>query len=253
MRLLADYHTHTTFSHGKGSIEDNVKVAIQKGLKEIAITDHGLAHSLFGINLKKLKIMKEQINELKVKYPQINILLGVEANLISHNGDIDVNNKLLEYVDIVIVGFHKTARPQNIGAFLKFYLPNWLKIKSKKQIKVNTNAYLQMLEKYNYITCITHLNYGCKVNVEDVAKACKTHNVYVELNGKRTLFTKQEINKMLNLNVNFLINSDAHTPQNVGNTTIPTNFALKYKIPQNNVSNWNNTAKIKQITQKDNL
>ena len=36
-KLLYDLHTHTTFSHGKGSIEDNVKVAIEKGLKAIAI------------------------------------------------------------------------------------------------------------------------------------------------------------------------------------------------------------------------
>lgn len=41
MEILGDYHTHTVFSHGHGSIEDNVKAAIKMGLKEIAITDHG--------------------------------------------------------------------------------------------------------------------------------------------------------------------------------------------------------------------
>ena len=35
MEILADYHTHTVYSHGKGSIEDNVKVAISKGIKKI--------------------------------------------------------------------------------------------------------------------------------------------------------------------------------------------------------------------------
>ena len=34
MEILADYHTHTVYSHGKGSIEDNVKVAISKGIKK---------------------------------------------------------------------------------------------------------------------------------------------------------------------------------------------------------------------------
>ena len=132
MQLFADYHTHTTFSHGTGSIEDNVKVAIQKGLKQIAITDHGVAHKLFGISIKKLKEMRRQIDILNKKYPQIEILLGVEANLISHNGDIDVSDEMLKYLDVVLVGFHKTAQPKNLSAFFKLYLFNWLGIKKPK-------------------------------------------------------------------------------------------------------------------------
>ena len=41
MKILADYHTHTIYSHGKGTIEDNVKVAISKGIETIGISDHG--------------------------------------------------------------------------------------------------------------------------------------------------------------------------------------------------------------------
>ena len=43
-RLKFDWHTHTVYSHGKGTIEDNVKVAIEKNLTSIAITDHGPGH-----------------------------------------------------------------------------------------------------------------------------------------------------------------------------------------------------------------
>ena len=48
-RMTFDFHTHTTYSHGKGSIEDNVKEAIKKGLKAIAITDHGPGHLTYGL------------------------------------------------------------------------------------------------------------------------------------------------------------------------------------------------------------
>ena len=40
-KMTFDYHTHTIFSHGKGTIADNVEAARSKGLKGIAITDHG--------------------------------------------------------------------------------------------------------------------------------------------------------------------------------------------------------------------
>jgi len=78
-RMIYDHHTHTTFSHGKGSIEDNVKVAVQKGLKSIAITDHGPGHLTYGIDRNKIKVMREEVERLKLVYPQIEILLGVEA------------------------------------------------------------------------------------------------------------------------------------------------------------------------------
>ena len=35
MQILADYHTHTKYSHGKGTIEENVLEAISKGIKTI--------------------------------------------------------------------------------------------------------------------------------------------------------------------------------------------------------------------------
>ena len=37
-RMIWDYHTHTIFSHGIGTIEDNVKIAIEKGTIDEVIT-----------------------------------------------------------------------------------------------------------------------------------------------------------------------------------------------------------------------
>ena len=65
MILLGDYHTHTVFSHGKGTIEENVKVAQKKGLKEIAIADHGFQHRLYNIKRRDVPLMRKQIEDLK--------------------------------------------------------------------------------------------------------------------------------------------------------------------------------------------
>jgi len=72
MALLADYHTHTKFSrngHGKGTIEDNVRSAYEKGLSQIAITDHGFNQKLYGVRRKDIPLVKEKIEDAKEMYP----------------------------------------------------------------------------------------------------------------------------------------------------------------------------------------
>ena len=49
MRISADYHTHTTYSDGRTSHEDNVRQAIKLGLKTIGIADHAWGHAFYGI------------------------------------------------------------------------------------------------------------------------------------------------------------------------------------------------------------
>ncbi|MFR6641738.1 MAG: PHP domain-containing protein [Christensenellales bacterium] len=55
MAYWGDYHTHTYYSHGKGTIEDNVRAAAEKGLKQIAITDHGFRHMMYNVRHMDLK------------------------------------------------------------------------------------------------------------------------------------------------------------------------------------------------------
>ena len=56
MKLYGDYHTHTIYSHGSGTIRDNVEEALRKGLKEIGICDHGPGHYLYGVKRKTFQL-----------------------------------------------------------------------------------------------------------------------------------------------------------------------------------------------------
>ena len=81
--MLADYHTHTIYSHGTGTVLENAMVAKEKGLKEIAITDHGFSHMYFGLKREKLADLRRDIDEATQK-TGVKVYLGVEANLMNY-------------------------------------------------------------------------------------------------------------------------------------------------------------------------
>jgi len=61
MAFFGDYHTHTKFSHGKGSVEDNVRAAVAKGLKEVAITDHGFKHMTYNVRRIDWPLVEKEV------------------------------------------------------------------------------------------------------------------------------------------------------------------------------------------------
>ena len=112
MVLFGDYHTHTKYSrknHGKGSVLENASAAQEKGLKQIAITDHGFGHWMFGLRHKDIPQLKDDILNAK-EITGVDILLGIEANLTSANGDVDVVESDFEFLDIFSFCFHQDSR-----------------------------------------------------------------------------------------------------------------------------------------------
>ena len=241
MLLYGDYHTHTTYSrhkHGKGSVLENASVAADKGLKEIAITEHGFNHWAFGLRRKNIPQLQEDILNAK-EVTGVNVLFGIEANLISIDGDIDIKEMDYEFLDVLLMGYHKAV---STVTFKDKVLLNWANAfdaifrPSKERINRNTTAFLKALDKYP-IDVITHLNYGFETDTIAVAKMAKQKGVLVELNGKRISFTEEEIEIMKDEGVKFIINSDAHTPEKVGEVNNGLNLVYKYNIPLSQVVN----------------
>lgn len=245
MLLFGDYHTHTKYSrnhHGKGTIEQNVKVAVEKGLKEIGITEHGFNHIFYGVRRRNIKKMRAEIDRLNAIYP-IKIYLGIEANLISKNGDIDLSIKEQSMFDYVIMGYHKCAMPKSFADF-SFFRQNAKAYANdsytQKIIDDNTNAYINAI-KNNRINIISHLGSKMKVDVLKIAKQCKRSGTLIELNGRRLCFDSVEAKQMVELETKFIVDSDAHCPSNVGECNLGTNFVIKNSIPLQLVSNLDKT------------
>lgn len=241
MLLYGDYHTHTTYSrhgHGKGTVLENASVAADKGLKQIAITDHGFNHEFYGIRRKDIPELKEDILNAR-EVTGVDILLGVEANLISLDGNVDVREEDYEFLDIFLMGYHRMVKTTTFRD--KVYL-NWANDMAKifrpsmEKINRNTTAFLKALDKYP-IDIITHLNYGFETDTLAVAKMAKQKGVYVELNGKRINFTDDEILTMASEGVKFIVNSDAHRPMRVGEVNNGLDTIYRLNIPLSLVAN----------------
>ena len=245
MKLVGDYHTHSTYTHGVSSIEENVISAINKGLGQIAITEHAYKHMSNGITRNGYKKMKAEIEALRIKYPQIEILCGLECNLMGFDGKIDIDNSEINDYDIIVLGYHYTYKPYSIKNFFNFFLPSILKIKNKKRIEKNTQAYITAIEK-NQIDILAHLNYGIKVDPIKIAKVAVEKQIYIELNGKRINFSDEEIKGMIKTGVKFIINSDAHNAKNVGKNNQAYALIERLNIPNNQIINLKNYLKLKR-------
>jgi len=229
MQIFADYHTHTLYSHGKGTIRQNVDVAVKKGLKKIAITDHGPGHLTYGVRSRELVQMRKEIDELKKEYKNIEILLGVEANLISLDGDIDVTEDDIALLDILLVGFHNGAAPRNLKSAGRLYLRNYVSKfifpMKKSCAEINTEAMIKAINRYK-VDIVTHPGAKIPYNIQKLARAAAERGTALEINSSHGFMTLEYVKMAMKENVNFVIGSDAHTPERVGD------FAKAIKVAQ---------------------
>ena len=235
-RMVYDHHTHTTFSHGKGSIEDNVKVAVEKGLKSIAITDHGPGHLTYGIDREKINDMREEIERLKLVYPQIEILLGVEANTLRVAPYIDITEEDKKELDIVLAGYH-------FGILKAGMVPNYISNHTglftgdNSSLRVENTAMILNALYENDIAIITHPGDKGPFDIEDIAKACVDTDTMIEINAKHKHLTIDEIKLAAKYDVKFVIGSDAHISSKVGSFEEPLKRALQAGLDPQRIVN----------------
>ena len=240
MILTADYHTHTVFSHGKGTIENNVSAAKNKGLIEIGITDHGFSHPAFGLKKRKIPVMRSLCKAAEKEYG-VKVLLGIESNVIGDDGTVDLKSELYDGFDLFLAGFHKFVRFK-FGTFFKLFAPNMLTAYLKKDkpskslVKENTKAFINVIEK-NPVDAITHLNFFCFADAAEIAKCAADNGTYVELNAKKIHLTDDELYCVDKTGVRYIISSDAHTPQRVGEISLVEETIKRVNIDTGRIDN----------------
>ena len=203
MNFLIDTHTHTIASgHAYSTIEENAKSAFNNGIKLLAITEHapkiqGAPNEIYFANFRAIPR----------KIHNVDILMGVELNILDFNGAVDLNENYLQHMDIVIASLH----PPCIDAGTKLE---------------NTSAMISAMQN-QYIDIIGHPgDPRYEIDIEEIVEASKETKCLLEINnsslnpnGFRT-GSKEYMTKILKLcekkDVPVIIGSDAHFSTQVG-------------------------------------
>lgn len=210
------------------------------GLKEIAVTDHGFNHLLFGLKRRRLPDLRAEVEEAK-KLTGLNVLMGMESNLISLSGDTDMKESDLFAFDIYLCGVHEVLRYASLADGYNIMLKNYVAYKrgrrpSPEVVQLTTRAYVNAVKK-NPIDILTHVNYKCCCDLKEVAKVCADYGTYIEINTKKRHISAEELDLMASAGVRFVIDSDAHSADRVGDTQIADSLLAEADMPLSQIDN----------------
>ncbi len=172
--LEFDLHVHTIFSEcGIHTVLELIERARFLGMKGLAITDHGL--TLGG------RLNNPFFERFKSPYPEVNVLKGIECNLVDEKGTIDIPPKHLPFIEVVLLGIH----------------PNTPKGMSSEKY---TDMLVAAIHKNPCIDIITHPNDpSYPVNYGRLAEEAKKAGVALELNNSKILYSRSSVETTIEL------------------------------------------------------
>ena len=160
MHIEVDSHTHTIASgHAYSTLAENVASAADRGIKLLAITDHGPAmpgapHPWFFMNMRVIPRI----------IGRVGVLRGIEANIINSNGGLDIDVDIQQRLDIVLGSLHEPLfAPQN----KTIHTDTVIKTMASGQIDVFAHGG----------------NPAFPIDADEVAKAAAEYRVLIEINN----------------------------------------------------------------------
>ena len=219
-RISFDIHTHTTYSHGKGSIADNAAQAAALGLERLGISDHGPGSFSYGIDIARIPDMRKDIEECRLIFPELKIELGVEANIANISGDLDITKEQMALFDYIIAGYHYSYFGEKPMRALGVVIGGWAHERgitsSVRARNYNTDFMVNSILA-NKIDIVSHPGDKADFDIDAIAKACEQTGTIMEINHRHNCLTVDGIITAMKYDVQFILSSDAHTSAAVGN------------------------------------
>ena len=224
MKNVLDAHTHTIASgHAYNTICEMAHEAAEKGLELLGITDHAeqMPGSCKNIYSSNLKILPKRMEGVRMLY-------GVEANIMNADGDLDVPDRLLAKLDIVIVSLHPPCIAPG-------------------SMEENTKAVIGAMQN-PYVSILGHPDDGrYPLDYDQVVRCAKENHVLLELNnhsldpsGARENARENDV-EMLRLCMKYgasiILDSDAHWKDDIRNCCFSLPLLEELSFPEELIVN----------------
>ena len=221
MHIEVDTHTHTVLSgHAHSTLLENAAAAKNIGLKAFVLSDHGpsIPGAPPDFNIGTYPYLPSHMEGVRV-YP------GVEANIIDHNGSIDIRMPYLEYTEFAIAGMHEVV------------------IKPAGRAK-DTQATIDALG-HKYIDIIAHPdNPSYDFDYEAIVKEAARHNKLLEVNNHSFEYRKGGIENAyvylplcVRYGVRVCVSSDAHSTFGMGHHSTALRVLQEINFPSELIVN----------------
>lgn len=232
--LRSDLHTHTTASDGQGTIEQMIEAALAIGYSAIAITDHSKAQAIAnGLTAQRLLAHIADIRKAAARYKDILVLAGAEVDILA-DGSMDYEDAILAELDIVIASPHMALRQP----------PDKATDRLKRAIE------------HRYVNLIAHPTGRLINRREGIAPdfnvlfplAARTGTA-MEINASypRLDLNDRNARAALAAGVTLSINTDAHSPEGVGQSALGIDVARRAGATKKQVLNCFTPAQLKKF------
>ncbi len=222
MKIIADMHTHTLVSgHAYCTLQENLRAAKEQGLLYMAATEHGPAMP-GGPHLYYFGNVRVWPRE----FGGVRLIKGVEANVMSIDGELDLPQRYLQRLEYVAVGLHDECF-------------------SPGTQEENTQAIIAAIQN-PYVDAIVHPgNPRFPINFLQVLLAAAQAGVLVEINNSSLVGSRKgspercrEIAELAaKHDIAVVLGSDAHWSGQVGHLEQALAMATEAGIPTRNILN----------------
>ena len=237
MKYVVDIHTHTVVSqHAYSTIYENTKAANQKGLELIATTDHapGMKNTAPRAFFTNYHVLPHTLNGVE-------LLHGAELNIMDYDGNIDLENDILQKLDIAIASLHPPCIP--FGT-----------------MQQNTRACIKAMEN-PLIDVLGHPgDPRYPIDVKEIVKISKQTKCLIEINNASLVpngfrqgsdvIIEQILKYAMEYETPIVLGSDAHFYMQIGDFSYCNEILEKVHFPEELIVN-TSTQKLKKALKRN--